>query len=314
MENKKRLVIIMDYLKENSNEQHKVTSEEIMSYLNKAYGITSNRKTIYSDINALISLGFNIERGNQGFFWDGSIFDVTELRIVTDAIRSASFLSLKKTEMMIDKIGHLCNKYDRQLVKEGSYLNVKTDNEQVLYNIYTILEAIHDHQAITFSYFDIGIDKEKIFRDHDYNVFPLDLLVNHGRYYMVCYSKKYDSLSNYRVDKMEQVEVLEEYIGKVAFDVNEYMQQTFGMFSTEKRNVKLKCDKRLIDEIYSRFGENLIITDIDGDDYYFNVDISASEPFYGWLFAYDGKITIISPKEIKDEFIDMCKKAIELHK
>ncbi len=314
MENKKRLVIIMNYLKENSNEQHKVNSEEIMNYLNKEYGITSNRKTIYSDIQSLISLGFNIEKGYHGFFWDDNIFDVTELRILTDAIRSAGFLSLKKTQMMIDKIGDLCNKYDRQLVKEGSYLNVKTDNEQVLYNIYTILKAINGKQAITFSYFDIGIDKEKIFRDHDYNVFPLDLLVNHGRYYMVCYSEKYDSLSNYRVDKMEKVETLEKYIDKVDFDVNEYMQQTFGMFSTEKRNVELKCDRSLIDEIYARFGENVIITDIDGNDYYFNVDISASEPFYGWLFAYNGKIKIISPKEMKEEFVDMCKKAIELHK
>lgn len=314
MENKRRLVLIMDYLKENSNEHHKVTSEEMMAFLSKNHGITSNRKTIYSDINALISLGFNIEKSNQGFYWEGSIFDVTELRILIDAIKACGFLSMKKTKMIIDKLSLLCNKYDRQLVEEGSYYNIKTTNEKVLYNIYDILLAIENHQMITFKYFDIGINKKKIYRNHEYRLFPLDLLIHHGRYYVVCYSKKYDCLNNYRIDKLERIRFVDEFIDKFDFDVNEYMQQTFNMFVGEKKNVILKCDSSLLDEIYARFGENVIITAIEDNQYYFSTVVSSSESFFAWLFSYNGKITIISPNEIKEEFVSMCKKAIELNK
>lgn len=313
MKNKERIMLIMDYLKENSNEQNKITGEKIAGYLIDKCGINVERKTIYNDIKTLNSLGYNIETTKQGYYWDGNIFEPTELRIMVDGIRASSFLSQKKTDIMIEKLSKLTNCFERKLITCGQYNNIKTTNEQIYYNIFNIINAINKGQAITFKYFDLGIKKSKQYRKHDYKVFPLDILINQDRYYMICYSKKYDDLNNYRIDKMEKVETVDEYIEDIKFNVNEYMQQTFSMFTTEKTNVVLKCHKSLIDEIYTRFDNNALVVEAADDYYLCNINISPSQIFFGWLFSYSGKIIIVEPQNIKDEFVQMCKKMIELH-
>ncbi|MDO4378838.1 MAG: WYL domain-containing protein [Erysipelotrichia bacterium] len=313
MKNKERIMLVMSYLKENSDEQHKITAEQIINYLTKNHSINVDRKTIYNDINTLNNLGYSIECTRQGYYWDNNIFEITELRILIDAVRASSFLSAKKSDLMIEKLLSLTNCYERKLADSGDYNNTKTTNEQIYYNIFNVINAISKKQAITFKYYDLGVRKEKKYRKHDYEVFPLDLLINQDRYYMICYSKKYNGLNNYRIDKMEQVELKDEYIDRVDFDVNEYMRQTFSMYPCDKTNVILKCHCSLIDEIYTRFDNKVLVTKIENDYYYCNIDISASQTFLGWLFSYNGKIIIEQPQILKDEFINMCKKMIELH-
>lgn len=313
MKNKERIMLIMDYLKENSNEQNKITGEKIVGYLIDKCGISVERKTIYNDIKTLNDLGYNIETTKQGYYWDGNIFEPTELRIMVDGIRASSFLSQKKTDIMIEKLSKLTNRFERKMITCGQYNNIKTANEQIYYNIFNIINAINKGQAITFKYFDLGIKKKKQYRKHDYKVFPLDILINQERYYMICYSKKYDRLNNYRIDKMESVEAVDEQVENIKFNVNEYMQQTFSMFTAKKTNVVLKCHSSLMDEIYTRFDKNVMIVDSLKDYYLLNVNVSPSQTFYGWLFSCGGKISIVEPQDLKDDFIQICKKMIELH-
>ena len=49
---KLKIIYIMEYLLKNSDEEHAVTTSQIIAYL-KSHDITAERKTIYSDIEAL---------------------------------------------------------------------------------------------------------------------------------------------------------------------------------------------------------------------------------------------------------------------
>lgn len=53
---KLKIIYIMEYLLKNSDEDHAVTTSQIIAYL-KSHDITAERKTIYSDIEALRDFG-----------------------------------------------------------------------------------------------------------------------------------------------------------------------------------------------------------------------------------------------------------------
>ena len=68
---KLKIIYIMEYLLKNSDEDHAVTTSQIIAYL-KSHDITAERKTIYSDIEALRDFGLDIiqvsEGNNHGYY------------------------------------------------------------------------------------------------------------------------------------------------------------------------------------------------------------------------------------------------------
>ena len=312
MKNKQRLLEVLSYLRENSNEDHSIKTEEIISHLS-ARGIQAERKTIYNDVNELNEMGYAIESGRQGYYYDGQQFETAELRVLIDQIRAGSFLSHRKSSEIMEKLLAQTNKYDRQLLVSGDYENNKSRNEQIYYNVSAIIRAIAGHNAITFRYFDYTVSGEKQARKHDYKMFPYDLIVDSDRYYLIGWQIKYQQPVTYRLDRMEKVELLDERYDQKAFDVSAYMNQTFRMFSGKKTNVTLKCRNDLYSEAVDQFGSDLLITETGETHFTCNVNATVSPTFYSWVFTFAGGIVILSPGEIRDEFKAMCGRMIDEH-
>ena len=83
-------------------------------------------------------------------------------------------------------------------------------NEKIYYNVDTIYRAIRESKQICFYYFDFTVDKEmKLRRDGEkYFASPCTLLWSEGNYYLVAYYERYQGLSNFRVDRMLNIELL----------------------------------------------------------------------------------------------------------
>ena len=87
---------------------------------------------------------------------------------------------------------------------------VKTVNKKIYYSINKIHEAIENGRKITFHYFNYDIKKRKIFRNADgrYTMSPYHLAWEDENYYCIGFYEKYNSVSNFRVDRMEDVEAV----------------------------------------------------------------------------------------------------------
>ena len=74
-------------------------------------------------------------------------------------------------------------------------------------------------------------------------------------YYLVGYE---DKIKHYRVDKMQEIKILEEpRLGKeqfVDFDLAAFAKKTFGMYGGEDQDLVLECDNTLAGVIIDRFG------------------------------------------------------------
>ena len=98
---------IMNYLLQNSDEEHPVTMSQIISFL-EAQGIAAERKSIYSDFEALRYFGLDIVQSENGRFTGYYVasrnFELPELKLLVDSVQSSKFITHKKTATLIKKI------------------------------------------------------------------------------------------------------------------------------------------------------------------------------------------------------------------
>ncbi len=209
------------------------------------------------------------------------------------------------------KLQQLTSVYEAKQIQRQVFIadRVKAFNERIYINVDTIHRAIAEQKKISFKYFDYDLKKQKKYRDGIRTCSPYAFAWDDERYYLVAYYEKYNSISNFRVDRMENVEILDDLAEKYpeGFKLSQYLNSTFSMFSGESEEVKLKFDKSLINPVIDRFGKNIIIAP-DGENHFIvrvQIKTEHPEPFFGWLFQFGTKVQIVEPCELKEKFKEL---------
>lgn len=311
-----KILCLYKILLERTDEEHYITMPEIISQLS-LYGITAARKALYEDIEALKVFGLDIVSGrgtNAGYQVVSRDFELPELKLLADAVSSSRFLTEKKSSELLKKLEKLTSIYEAKQIQRQVFIadRVKSGNERIYMNVDAVHRAIAEQKKISFKYFDYDINKKKRYRQGIRTCSPYALTWDDERYYLVAYYEKYDSISNFRVDRMENVEILPESAQKYPseFNLSSYLNSTFSMFSGESEEVKLCFEQSLINAVIDRFGKNVSIFPDDDEHFTVRVQIKTEhpEPFFGWLFQFGTKVKIIAPFTLKEKYIEMLKK------
>lgn len=302
---KLKIMYLMKILMELTDEEHDITLAEIVEQL-KSYGVTAERKSLYSDIENLRLYGMDIvgSQYDRTFHYQvvNRQFELAELKLLVDSVQSARFITEKKSKELIKKIEGYSSKYeaaklDRQVNVAG---RVKTMNERIYYSVDAIHEAINDNKQITFQYFVWTVDK-KMELKHDgayYHVSPWALCWDDEKYYLIGYDNDEKKIKHFRVDKMTNTDIVnEKRLGKAEFSqikMTEYTNRLFGMFEGEPESVKLLCENHVANIMFDRFGTDVPVVKVDAEHFEINVKVSVSKLFLGWIMALPG-VKIIAP-------------------
>lgn len=300
---------------EKTDEQHYITMPEIVQQL-ELYGIAAGRKALYEDIEALKAFGLDIVaiKGNtSGYYVASRDFELPELKLLADAVSSSRFLTEKKSSELLKKIENLSSVHEAKQIQRQVYVTnrVKAMNERIYLNVDVIHRAIAENKKIKFKYFDYNIQKKKTYRKGSRVCSPYALAWDDERYYLIAYYDNRQTISNFRIDRMECVEIINEKAVEKPenFIVADYMNSSFSMFSGTTEEVKLRFDNKLINAVLDRFGKNITVF-ADGDNHFtVRVQVKAEhpEPFFGWLFQFGTMAEIIEPCELRDRYIEMLK-------
>ena len=104
-----RVVEMLRHLYQHTDENHTATVTDITAYL-KERGIQAVRQTVYADLNALITAGFDIvivKSTQNQYFMGNRLFEYPELKMLADAVASSKIISAKKSEALVQKLGCL---------------------------------------------------------------------------------------------------------------------------------------------------------------------------------------------------------------
>ena len=133
------LLLLQRYLYEHTDDQHPASVADILAFWQE-HGIQAGRKSVYSAIEVLQSSGMDIVcvKSTQNRYFVGErLFELPELKLLVDAVESSRFITAKKSERLIEKLGKLTSEsharqLDRHIYMDGT---AKPENEYIYYSV-----------------------------------------------------------------------------------------------------------------------------------------------------------------------------------
>ena len=323
MENKDKLrpFILAKILYEQTDEDHFLTTAQIMSILENEYGIKTHRQTIPSDVALLRTAGMDIQEiktDQKRYNLISREYDIAEIKLLIDAVQSSKFITKAKSEALVTKLSKMAgqNQADKLKRNIAAENRIKYDNESILLIIDAINEAINQGKKIRFYYFKYNVRKEPKLRNKErpFTFSPYKLVWSGDLYYMVGVFDRHKDVGTFRIDRiLRRPEVLEEDADPLPeeFDFDKYLQTSFRMYGVEHKYVELLCSNDVMDGILDKFGKDVTTYAYDMENFRAEVDVVPSTVFYGWVFGFGGAVTINGPQDVKAEYEEMVRKVAE---
>ena len=310
MKNNKRSLFILKYLTEQTDETHLATITNINEYL-RQYDLDANRETISDCIKELQDVGYDIfcVRSTQNqYYMRERPFSLAEVKLLVDAVQSSRFISEEQSLELVSKLADLVGSHKGEILKRHLYIEsrAKTDNVGIMEYVDKIHQAITENRKIKFKYFEYNANKEKILRydGYTYTLSPCVLVWNNDMYYVVGIYRDKEGFAKFRIDRMCELIVTDEQGAdlRADLDMSDFFEKEFSMMNGETCEVELLCENKLMSSIIDKFGDDVKTEIVDEAHFKAIVDVDLSGNFYGWVFASKGKMQIITPERVKDEF------------
>ncbi len=317
-----RQLYLLKILYERTDENHALSTNELISILKDEYDLSAHRITIKDDIISLQQFGIEIieERKSQNQYrLIARSFTIPELKILIDAVQSAKFITAAQSEKLSAKIGLLASCYEQDSLKRHITVEerFKSQNMKALYIIDAINAAINREKKISFRYFSYSPTKRRIPKHNGdlYAFSPYYLVWNGDHYYVVGYSDKHNAIGSFRVDRFMEVPIImdEKAIPMPKdFKINEYINSMLHMYNSEHRCVELICDNSVMDNIIDKFGVDTKTVRIDKGSFKAIINVAVNHIFFAWVFGFCGKVQICKPIDVQAQYAKMLSDALKL--
>lgn len=320
---KKKLIYILQYLREETDEAHTVSMKQIIDYLAR-YGINAERKSIYSDIEALDQMGYEIEYQSEapkGYRLITRDFEIPELKLLVDAVQASKFISEKQTNKLISKLEKFASRHEANILQRQVMVKnrVKSKSVSSFYAVDEIHRAIHSNRAIEFEYYKWDINKKLVLRqDKKYFVSPWHLVWDAENYYLLGFDNIDTKIKYFRVDKMKNIEVTDTLReGKQEYekiDLAKLSSKTFSMFEGKADRITLLVENEMVGVILDRFGADIPVLKADDTHVTVSVEVDVSQQFYGWLTGLSGRVVLLEPESQRKAYVEYIEKIQKQYK
>ena len=178
-----------------------------------------------------------------------------------------------------------------------------------------ILHAIKHSYQISFYYFDYTISKEKKYRKNKkrYILTPYAVTSYEGKYYCVLYSEKYQSFTNYRIDKMETVRCIDQPVETIAFNLEEHLQTSIKMYAGKAETITIKCATDMASIILDEFGNQMIISEVKDEYFTLSLKTAITPTLLSWLLLFYDRVTVIQPAKLKEKLLTIANEVIDTY-
>ncbi len=323
-DSKLKLLYLADIFEKKTDENTYISANGLCEELNKL-GIQAERKSIYKDIEVLKTYGYDIihvgSRNSGGYFLGERKFELAEIRLLSDAVQAANFISSKKTNKLVEKIESFASDKEKKILHSQVYVDnrPKCKNEEIYYTISLLDEAITKGVKVKFTYTRRVITEQfkTAKEEKQFKISPYALIWSDDHYYVVGNNEKYDNLMHLRIDRIKKLELTQEksrHFSEVSnytrrFDSADYANKLFNMFSGEAKPIELICDNDLLDTMLDRFGENVRTQKVDDKHFLLRTNAVVSEGLVSWVLQFGGRVTVRMPNDL---IYEVKKRAAEI--
>lgn len=330
---KKLLIMnILDILRRYTDAEHRLSQKDIVEILETEYDMVADRKSIKRNIQSLIEFGYDINFSEalrmipnkdgeleesyilSDFYLERDFSD-SELRLLIDGLLFSKHIPYSQCKELVGKLEGLSNQYFKSRVR---YIKTLPDNSpnnrQLFYTIEILDEAISKGKQVSFNYNHFGTDKKQHPNLDDdgnikeYVINPYQIAATNGRYYLICNYDKYDNVSNYRLDRITNIKLLDTPVksqSKVkglenGFNLPKHMAEHLYMFSGGSIPVTFVAKKYLLNDLLDWFGKDITFTDENETEVTVRVNVN-EQAMRRWAMQYALHIKILSPSSLAEQ-------------
>ncbi len=141
---------------------------------------------------------------------------------------------------------------------------------------------------------------------------PYGLIIS-DKHYLVGFNEYVSNLRLYKVDKISNLEILDEYYLKdEKFSLTEYCKNSFSIYQEEPINITLEFDKSVAEDVLSyHFHPTQKMKQLDNDNVQVKFTCGGKYAICHELFKWGGKVQIKKPVELKNYYKQYLKDVID---
>ncbi len=341
---KKLLILnILEILKQYTDEAHRLSQKEIADILKNEYMMPVERKAVKRNLSDLIEYGYPIEyretvrmmpNKKTGVLEENHIysdfyfardFSEAELRLLIDSLLFSKHIPSSHCRQLVQKLENLSSRYFKAKTKHICTLPPnRLENKQLFYTVDILDEAIEKKKQVQFFYAAYAADK-KLHPKLDgngnprvYTINPYQIVATNGRYYLICNNDAYDNLSNYRIDRITDIQLLDtpakpkrEVKGmENGLDLSKHMAEHIYMFAGKSVRAQFIAEKYIISDILDYFGDKVTFSNETDDKITVSVTVNEQDMRL-WAMQYALQVRVTAPQALADAVRSDIRKAAE---
>ena len=346
-ENGKKAIIlyILQILRRYTDAEHTMTQQQIADKLRSDYGLEVNRATIRRNLSDLMDAGYEIqytevvrshtdkksgEKEENVIYTDlyyEHEFTEAELHMLIDGLLFSRSVPYRQRKQLIGKLGRLSSSYFSQRMNHVHCMSADSPQNPELFHTIDILdEAITERKQIRITYNYYGTDmKLHPGKNADGTVKrqtlnPYQMIASEGRYYLICNNDHYSTVSNYRIDRITDIELLETPVKpknqveglEDGLNLQDYVYQNLNMFSGRAEEVEFIIQKSAVSLVIDFFGKYVRFHEQEDGTVSCRLLVS-TEAMKHWAVEYAGMVRVISPESLVEEIREELRKANRLY-
>ena len=343
----KKIIIlyILQILRRYTDADHPMTQQQIAEKLRSVYGLEINRATVKRNISDLIEAGYDIQYTEvvrshtdkkTGLKEENIIytdlyfeheFTEPELHMLIDGLLFSRSVPYRQRKQLIDKLGNLSGAYFNQRMNHVRCMSADSPQNPELFHTIDILdEAITGGKQVRITYNHYGTDmKLHPGKNPDGTVKrqtlnPYQMVASEGRYYLICNNDHYNTVSNYRIDRITDIELLETPAKPKSrvegledgLNLQEYVYQNPNMFSGRAEKVEFVIPKSAVSLIIDFFGKHVSFCEQEDGSISCRLLVS-TEAMKHWAVEHAAMVRVVSPESLVEEIREELKKANALY-
>lgn len=313
------------------SENKSITGREIIEKL-ETYEIFIDIKTVYSCVSQINAFFHEWIDGDMivgikktGFKLEIDLFDDGELQFLLDSIVFHQDLKNEDKKLLQNKLLSFSSFHQQQRLVQFEPKEKHLEFSLFL-NLSTIMKAIENKNVLSFQYINYEIKYNRLKevpstngnQENQYFISPYQIVSQNNHYYVIGYNDKYkNELSTYRIDRMRVIQAirLPYFDIREQFDIRDEIEKTTNMYIASPRDtLQIECEKKLLREVASRFGENLKAKKLYHNYYLITVENTPiSDGLIGWIMMLQDQLKVIQPLTLRNEIKERVEKMYAMY-
>ena len=310
---KTKILYLIKILQEETDSEHGLTMAQIISRLAE-YGISAERKSIYSDIKVLREFDIDVktyQRNPVEYAVDKHGFTLGELMLLVDAVQSCRAITDKQAQSLITDIKTLASNAEREKLDRLIHVvgRIGSSTESVLGAVDLVHDAMRKSRKIGFSYSKHGPDGKRLVSDEEsgHIVTPISITYDDGFYYLTAWNDEKNGIREYRLDRMAHLTVLEDEPAVKNNAISKHRNEcsdaaVFGRFLGNETMVTLAVPEDKAEIIFDRFGRETSFSPVDNGEARAHVKVCVSDQFFGWVAGMNKQVRIAGPSKVVNQY------------